>query len=314
MILNDSHTSDVIWSRLASWPLDGNTGDLRSFASSIATEIAAIGGIIHRAQVRKLKSNADIIGAVGSSAYECVLLYFVYDQHKREIDGERAMACLSHLVENKSTNSTVWSAWGFLNFLQWSASGDDTRSPQFRRALVAARKSVQLDPNSAEAHEKLGSILMADGDMVPAIKAFERAAEINPFKPDLPVLVGWNKALRGQWDEGEYLIRKGIESSPNPAGWMYIPLSLVAFRRGQYEEALENAETIIAKGDDRGLILALAAQVALENEAAVADLRERFKTYREGNINDPMLEIRTVFNKPDILERYNSVVEHALSF
>lgn len=48
------------------------------------------------------------------------------------------------------------------------------------RAYELSRKAIQLNPLSSAAHESLGFLLEFDGEVRPAIQAFERAIELNP--------------------------------------------------------------------------------------------------------------------------------------
>ena len=188
-----------------------------------------------------------------------------------------------------------------LNFLDWTKAEDYAL---LDRALSAARKAVSLDPNYANAHEYLGSILMAQGRRGLARESYETALDLNPYKPDLHVLVGWEQALAGDWQSGVEKIERGIAMSPIPAAWMRIPLALDAFRQKDFERSLMQAELMIEAGDDRGIVLALAAAIALGDDersgALKAQMQARSDTYK----SDPMREIRGVFNAPELLSAY----------
>jgi tetratricopeptide (TPR) repeat protein len=57
-------------------------------------------------------------------------------------------------------------------FLYWAGQYDD--------AIAQARKTLEMDPNSAISHVLLGLSLLKKGDTVSAIAEFQRAKEPNP--------------------------------------------------------------------------------------------------------------------------------------
>ena len=135
--------------------------------------------------------------------------------------------------------------------IHWTRSQNDD---QLENALIAARKAVSMDSNYANAHEYLGSILMAKGNRDLARDSYRTALELNPYKPDLHVLVGWEEALGGDWANGIEKIERGISIDPNPAAWMRIPLALDAFRRNDFPASLYQSELMIESGDGRGVV------------------------------------------------------------
>ena len=100
---------------------------------------------------------------------------------------------------------------------------------------------------------------MAQGRFETSYQSYQTARELNPSKPDLTVLVGWFRSLHGEWETGIPLVEEGIALSMAPPGWFRIPLALNFFRTGEFERSLTQAELMIASGDDRGIVLALAA-------------------------------------------------------
>jgi serine/threonine-protein kinase len=73
--------------------------------------------------------------------------------------------------------SAIWQ-YGLSEALLWSDSAD--------AAMATARKALALDPNVGPAHEVLGSIYFAKGELAEAAEAYRRAEEL-----------GWTKASLG---------------------------------------------------------------------------------------------------------------------
>ena len=302
----DRADDTLLWSKTTELPDDWKTYSsvMDDGIRSVVLQLVGARGAIPLALERDLAQFAtirsDTEGAPGSG-FRCVLLFHAYDASKGEAQRQEAHACLSALIDQDNRDSEVWAAWAMLNFLDWTKAEDYAL---LDRALSAARKAVSLDPNYANAHEYLGSILMAQGRRGLARESYETALDLNPYKPDLHVLVGWEQALAGDWQSGVEKIERGIAMSPIPAAWMRIPLALDAFRQKDFERSLMQAELMIEAGDDRGIVLALAAAIALGDDersgALKAQMQARSDTYK----SDPMREIRGVFNAPELLSAY----------
>ena len=89
---------------------------------------------------------------------------------------------------------------------------------------------------------------------------------------------------------------------------MFIPLSMDAFRRGDFEEALSEAERIVDSGDERGVVLALAAAIAGRNAELTEKYLARFSEIDHLDPADPMREVRNILNSPEVLEKYSTVL------
>lgn len=239
------------------------------------------------------------------SGFDCVLIFHAFDASKTESLRTEARACLGELINANNQDSEVWGAWAMINFLDWTRSQDDTLLDV---ALQAARKAVSLDTNYANAHEYLGSIQMAKGNRDLARDSYQTALGLNPYKPDLHVLVGWEEALGGAWDSGVDQIERGISIDPSPAAWMRIPLAMDGFRRGDFAASLYQSELMIEAGDERGVVLALAAAVAMEDYEQASELSEIFLNQTSSSRSDPMKEIRGVFDDQDLLEQYDELL------
>jgi tetratricopeptide (TPR) repeat protein len=102
------------------------------------------------------------------------------------------------------------------------------RKANIEKALAAARKAVEIDPNSPDAHGELGRVLIAQGDYYKAKgdndkargeydKAIEQFVESNRRNPSgAYAYVGWSNALRekDECDEAEKKARKAFELAP----------------------------------------------------------------------------------------------------
>jgi len=96
------------------------------------------------------------------------------------------------------------------------------------RAKDAAQRAVELDPNLASGHVKLGYVhLFFDWDWTAAEKEYRRALEINPSLPDAQLGYADYLATLGHFDEAlsrvqqAYLYDPLAVESRNEAPWIY---------------------------------------------------------------------------------------------
>ena len=311
--LTDLHTNTIVWTKTSVFP--ANDAQFQNYLTrtvrELVSELASPGGLLPREAMERLVERRARLGNESTTSYACVLRFHQFDLSKRPDDEAAARACLAEQVAADSRSSSVWAAWAFLRFLDWTNAEGDERDAIMSEALAAARRAIRLDPTNALGHEYLGAILAAKGDREAAMDAYRQAMERNPSKPDLYVHLGWAEILQGNWDEGVRLIRRGVYMSPAPAGWMRIPLSIAAFRMSDYRTALAEAEAVVQTGDQRGLVLALAAAIALGDEDKISYYRHAMERNGKTDTAAAMREIQRIFDSPNILKEYKEILGSA---
>ncbi|MBB4305282.1 tetratricopeptide (TPR) repeat protein/TolB-like protein [Rhodobium orientis] len=308
--LTDLHTNTIVWTNTSVFP--ANDAQFQNYLTrtvrELVSELASPGGLLPREAMERLVERRARLGDEGTTSYACVLRFHQFDLSKRPDDEAAARTCLAEQIAADSRSSSVWAAWAFLRFLDWTNAEASERDAIMSEALAAARRAIRLDPTNALGHEYLGAILAAKGDREAAMDAYRQAMARNPSKPDLYVHLGWAEILQGNWDEGVALIRRGVYMSPAPPGWMRIPLSIAAFRMSDYRTALAEAETVVQSGDQRGLVLALAAAIALGDEDKISYYREAMEQNGGSDPEAAMREIERIFDSPEILKEYKELL------
>ncbi|MCC0023355.1 MAG: hypothetical protein H6874_03940 [Hyphomicrobiaceae bacterium] len=303
----------IIWSK--SFDAPGNDADYQQLlfdaVSGIASELGDINGVFATEIINELAHRVETHANAQTSDYQCVMLFYAFDQRKDQALQDKARDCLSKLVDSDSRDSTVWSSWAFLRFLDWTARSDSISSPMLADAEHAAQHAIDLDPDNAKAHEYLASIILAEGRIDEALASYARAFELNPSNLDVLVTIGWSKILQNDWDSGIAEIESAVAQALNPPGWYFIPLSANAFRTGKNVEALDYARTIVASGDDRGIVLALAAALRLNDQQAIAEYKQQFAKMPNADPHDPMRAVRNILNVPDVMSDYDRTLEAA---
>jgi tetratricopeptide (TPR) repeat protein len=162
----------------------------------------------------------------------------------------------------------------------------DADLPPLERALRAARRGVELDPESARAYEMLFLTLFVRRDLPAAFAAGDRAIERNKYDMRAVGSYGQRLIAVGEIDKGmDMLMRAGHEGGVRPAVDEFF-LFLGNYLRGNAAAAAFHAGQLTSDTFQLGLLArALAAGSAGEREAARAALDRLFALNREWRDN-----------------------------
>lgn len=94
----------------------------------------------------------------------------------------------------------------------------------FRQAAECARRAIELDGRSADAHMLLAMGLSGIGEIDPTELEIRRAIELNPRQPSGHGLLGWILQEKGRFEEADQFLRESIRVSP-ASGMAYYALA-----------------------------------------------------------------------------------------
>ncbi len=113
----------------------------------------------------------------------------------------------------------------------------------FRRAKAAVARSLELDPNLAEAHASLGHLKFAsDYDWIGAERELKRAIELNPNSGEAYDYYGLMLSALERYDEALQMQRRAHELDPLAHR---MDLVTTYLRAGQYDEALHGVTRVL---------------------------------------------------------------------
>jgi tetratricopeptide (TPR) repeat protein len=172
------------------------------------------------------------------SPYEALMRGFGY--HHRLTPGEHADArdALERAVEQAPGNADCWAMLSWVYSHEYG-HGFNPRPGSLERALVAARRAVDLAPSNHLALQALGVVLFFRKNIAGCLHAAERALALNP-------LDGSNEAIflitfSGDWERGCALIERAMELNPHHPGWYRLMFSFNEYRKANYRAALDEA-------------------------------------------------------------------------
>lgn len=162
----------------------------------------------------------------------------------------------------------------------------DADLPPLERALRAARRGVELDPESARAYEMLFLTLFVRRDLPAAFAAGDKAIERNKYDMRAVGSYGQRLIAVGDIDKGmDMVMRAGHEGGVRPAVDEFF-LFLGSYLRDNATAAAFHAGQLTSDTFQLGLVArALAARAAGERQAARAALDRLFALNREWREN-----------------------------
>ena len=178
-------------------------------------------------------------------AYDLVLRALVHWHRFSKADHEETDRLVRAAIDLDPTYSRAHSVLA-ANLCQMRNSGYSA-DPEgnLRDALRAARRSVSLDDNDAQAHHALAMVCMFSEQLEQAIAECHRALELNPNFADAHMRLANVLAFSGRVEEAREKLEIAMRLNP-----LYPPMHLMVlgrtyFLQGRYFEAIEPLERVV---------------------------------------------------------------------
>ena len=172
----------------------------------------------------------------GTEVYNAYLegRYFLNQRGKENV--QKAITCFTRALQLDSTYARAWAGLSRAHGMQADA-GYVPLHEGYLMARNEVQRALELDPNLAEAHARLGWIKMSyDWDWSGADASFKRALELEPGNASIIQSAGVLAGTLGRFDEAIALGRRAIELDPLLSTTRY-NLGLYAYYAGHWEEA-----------------------------------------------------------------------------
>ena len=206
--------------------------------------------------------------------YEALLRSFSYAERVTAEEHAQAKAALERAVEQHPGSADCWAMLSILltdEFIHGLGSSPDPLG----RALQAARHAVDAGPGNHKAHQALAWALFFCKEFQASRVAAERTLALNSMDASASVYVGQIIAFGGvldeTWKRGCELITRAIELNPNHPGWYWYVPFLDAYRRQDYNSALDIAFKINMPGFTLAYVAVAAAHGQLGNQESAAN-------------------------------------------
>ena len=180
---------------------------------------------------------------VRPEAYE-VYLKGRYYWNKRTINGmEKGERYFQDAIDKDPSYSAAYSGLADCNSgLTWH--GFKSPSEALPKAYAAARKAIEIDPESAEAHASLALVLSHRWDWAAAEAEFKRALELDPHYANAHHWYGDYLSIKGRHPEALIEARKALQIDPLNlmiGTW----LGLRYYQARDYDRAIEQSRNTV---------------------------------------------------------------------
>jgi adenylate cyclase len=244
--LIDVKTGTQLWAE--TYNRDLQTSTIFDAQDDIATRIVATvadsyGVLVHSMRAAAWqKDDGDLTPA------EWQFQYFAYREQITPAAHGALRSRLERAAGSDNRPSDLWACLAqiYIDEYAFGFPGDDGTS--LDRALVAARRGVELDRANQFAMVALAQTHFFRQDLAAFGPAAERAMALNPLNTDALGILGLEIVHTGEFERGTAIVRRAMELNVNHAGWMHFAPLWNHFHKGEYEQALECANRVDVPG------------------------------------------------------------------
>ncbi len=229
--------------------MSGSFDDIFAVQDEICTRIANALALKFGQEERRHVAQG---GTANPAAYEH---YIQARYHLARLTPRDLRASVQHFSAAVELDPGYLLAWLGLANAQFRSpiAGEMPALDYYPRATEAARRALELDPNSAEAHAMLGWIAhWFDWDWAASEAYFKRAIELNPNDTESHLGYAHLLSTTGRFEEATIAVRRARELSPNYMAAAALEGGFL-MGAGKFEEALRYLETAREVGENMWL-------------------------------------------------------------
>jgi TolB-like protein/tetratricopeptide (TPR) repeat protein len=303
--LIDVADGSIVWSRVFDRVLGGD--DRAAAEEQIVRELAGIllqpFGVIYTRQRAKV-----LDGTLTDPRYRCLVEVIDSFRSFDPAQQERGRDCLEQLTTRDPGFALGFSylAAVYLREYLYNFATRPGAAPPLERGLTAARRGVELNPESSRAYEMLFVIQFARRELAAAFEAATKAISLNRYDMRLLGSYGARLISSGDIDKGLAMLRQaGNDGTVRPPFEEFF-LFLGEYLRGDISSAVFHADQITSDSFQLGLIArALAAAAKGDSDAATRAL-SRLVALNPAWRDDTRGTLARFFYAPAIVERLAS--------
>ncbi len=308
--LIDALDGTAVWTQRFDRELDAT--DVFEIQDDVTDRIVASIADVNGAVTRALAVTVADKDPKSMTPYEAILQFALNRQSVGSGDHLRSRIALERAVGIRPTYADAWACLGHV-YLEEYISAYNTLPNSIDRALVAARKAVDLDPTSSLVWYTLAMTQYFRRDIGAFRAARDRAIELNPRDTQTLAMLGILTGYSGDWQLGVELTERAMELNPNHPGWYHFSTFFNEYRQHNYEAALEIAMRINMPeywGD--GLARTLANAQIGNDKAARAAAADILAVWPDFETAYPGMGLEGwVFEQPDLIAHVIEGLEKA---
>ena len=171
---------------------------------------------------------------------EAVLRSLGYYERITEEEHAEVRAGLERAVDRVPSHPDGWAMLSML-YTEEHKHGFNPLPDPLGRALEAGRRAAAVAPSNQLAYHALAQAHFFRKEILAFRNAAERAIALNPMDGCTIAFMGILMGYTGDWDHGCELAERAMQLNPHHPGWYRFSSFFRAYRRGEFEDALEIA-------------------------------------------------------------------------
>jgi len=226
-------------------------------AADVVTTISGMYGVLNKASLDAIRRESPS----QLKSYDCVLLSLAYLQVLSLETFRATRDCAEEAVKTDPDYAPLWVVLATI----WRAEYQfnyDPRPNALERSLEAGRRALQLDPQVARAHHQLALTYFFRRDIDSFKLEAERELELGIAGSQ--GTLGIFLIYAGEWEKGQSLIEQAKRLDPYPPSYYLNGEFHDAYRKKDYEKAVEVATRIFLPDWVQGQSQMIAALGQLE--------------------------------------------------
>jgi TolB-like protein len=303
--LIDLTDGSIVWSRVFDRVLGGD--DKAAAEERIVRELAGIllqpFGVIYAYQRGKALG-----GTLTDPRYRCLVEVIDSFRSFEPAQQERGRDCLEQLTVRDPGFALGFSYLAALDLRQYLYDFGQRpgEAPPLERGLTAARRGVELNPESSRAYEMVFVIQFARRELAAAFDAAAKALSLNRYDMRLLGSYGARLISSGDIDKGLAALRQaGNDGTVRPPFEEFF-LFLGEYMRGDVSSAIFHADQITNDSFQLGLIARALAAVAKGDSDAATRALSRLVALNAAWRDDTRGTLARFFYAPAIVDRLSS--------
>lgn len=289
--LLDGTDNSVVWSK--TYPnFGGDRAAEENLLLDVMSTLAGPDGVILPNE-RRRRAGID-------PNYSCILdSYEYWRRYNADLHG-RVRNCLEQLtttVPNSSVGHAML-AYVYVREHYFGRTGRDDNVPAADRAFAAARRAVELNPNSALSFHALSGALFARNNIPQGLAAAEKAVELNPYNVIMTSGLGFRLVRVGEIERGLALLRQAAPYRSGFSSWYAFTMSIGSYLTGDLATAAKFDLATITDTFPPGFVASALVAAKTGNQPRAKKAIDRLIALQPRWRDDPRRELEKIFHAP----------------
>ena len=297
--LLDAGDNSVVWSKTYRNPA-GDRAAEEGLLLDIMSSLAGPDGIILPNERRKRAGNS-----ATDPQYSCILDAYEYWRRYSADLHARVRTCLEQLTMTAPNSSVGHAMLAYVyareHYFGRAEKGDAV--PWGDRAYAAARRAVELNPNSALAFHALSGALFARSNIPQGLGAAEKAAELNPYNVIMISGLGFRLVRVGEIERGLGLLRQAAPYRSGFSSWYAFTMCIGSYLTGDLATAAKYDLAAISDTFPPGFVASALVAAKTGNQPRARQAIHRLLALQPMWRDNPRHELEKIFHAPWMVDR-----------